>query len=236
MGNSCGVALIGNSKPRSNVFSFVISRSCNCTQFVVSSLCLITFKHSTSFCCSIANTCRTKENHLSTKATITTTTDTTLAPSKVSHQLSNCWISPLEIDPPSNAIDSSEARYESQQFRFANVPRLNASSGAPLSKVMRFESAFRIHTDESWCPCKPKPIHTDSLNVVRSCEVSELITILENHSDMEPRSLINDVQDDRYSPISVSPIEMVCPSSLLRETCTGRTPPLRRVIRSQWRQ
>ena len=29
-------------------------------------------------------------------------------------------------------------------------------------------------------------------------------------------------------------IGMVCPSSLLRDTCTGRTVPVRRIIRSQW--
>ena len=61
---------------------------------------------------------------------------------------------------------------------------------------------FGTHTDDSKCSSKPKPVHTDSLDVVRSCQVSELIPFLE--SDMEPRSLIDDVHDDRFTPISVS--------------------------------
>ena len=44
--------------------------------------------------CSIANTLAgPRRTNFSTKATITTAANTPLAPSKVSHQLSNCWIS-----------------------------------------------------------------------------------------------------------------------------------------------
>ena len=81
----------------------------------------------------------------------------------------------------------------------------NVSRCTSLSKLMRFERIFRVQTNNSWCPCTTKPIHTDSFNVVHSCQVSELITFLENQSDMEPRSLIDDVHDNRFTSISNSP-------------------------------
>ena len=69
----------------------------------------------------------------------------------------------------------------------------NASSCTPLSKLMRFECTFGIHANDSWCPCKTEPFRSDSFDAVHCCQVSELITFLENQSDMEPRSLIDDV-------------------------------------------